>query len=54
LHVDQNSVYSVGDDAILIVWSYNNKTFLEKSSKEYSQRPNLLFTVEGRSYINFY
>lgn len=36
------------------VWTYSNKTFLEKISKDYSQRPNLVFTVEGRGYINFY
>ena len=54
LHVDGNEVYSVGDEGVLKVWKFKSNNFVEKVRKEYGQRPNLLFSVEGRGYVNFY
>jgi hypothetical protein len=45
LLTDQNSIFSAGDDAVVRVWGYENKEIVEKESKEYNTRPNLLFSL---------
>lgn len=49
-----NLVYSVGDDCILRVLELSEDCLKEVKSVSYDRRPNLLFHIDNKPFINFY
>jgi hypothetical protein len=55
LWVTKDSVYSVGDDLVLRVWAFSKDgSIAEKRHEFYDKKPNLLFSIKGSTFINFY
>lgn len=55
LNVDNENMVSVGDDMAIRLWAVTKQGNLQYLRQEYfSKRPNLLFTMFGRTLVGFY